>query len=833
MQDTKLKIKGLYTYPNALSEVPEGALKEADNIVIPSESVAEPRRGFGELTYGFSDSAYRGVKFGAYQSKILVNYNTSTLAYYDVSTGWVNYTGSFTSPDADLAIIKFLESASNLYITTNTGVKRLDAYNGTPVSAGVPRALDIQTTLTGASGFMATNKQIAYRHVWGVRDANNKLLLGAPSARSVIANATGGTRDVSLVITIPAGITTAYFVQVYRSGPSATSTSEPNDELQLVYEANPTALEITAGVMNAVTDLTPDSLRGANLYTNANDEGILQSNNPPPYTKDFAVFQGSVFYANITFKHRKNITLLSVGGANGIAATDTVNIGGVGYLGHATIEDHTATPPTFLVVTGGTAAQNIADTATSLCRVINKRSNSTVYALYLSGYNDLPGQILLEERSFGGVSFAVTASAHGSAWNPVLPTSGTSVSSAAETHKNGLAVAKTDEPDAVPESNELFAGSAGDPILRVLALRDSLFALKESEGIYRISGSDPTDFGPELFDSTTRLLAPESAVVLNNQIWCLSDQGVVAISDTGVDVKSLPIEDTLLELFGTARDTVKRLSFAVASETDRRYILFLPSSATDTYCTQAFAYSTATQTWTRWPISAVSGFVNPEDDKIYLVPPTSHKMRQERKTFTALDFMDEEYAVTITSFSGTSIVLNSVVDVEVGDLLYQSSAVKSVVLAVDALTLTVTVADDLSTWTVAAASVFRSYECVIEWLPLFGGDPGMQKHYSEAQLFFSQNRFSVGSFGFSSDLSASVEETEFNGVGLSLWGLFPWGSGTWGAKRFPRPFRTYVPREKQRCTQLSVRFTIKEAQGSFRLTGMSVRSNQMSTETTR
>ena len=45
-QELKLKIRGLYTHPNDLSEVPDGALAIADNIVIDEESVAASRRGF-------------------------------------------------------------------------------------------------------------------------------------------------------------------------------------------------------------------------------------------------------------------------------------------------------------------------------------------------------------------------------------------------------------------------------------------------------------------------------------------------------------------------------------------------------------------------------------------------------------------------------------------------------------------------------------------------------------------------------------------------------------------------------------------------------------------
>lgn len=124
---------------------------------------------------------------------------------------------------------------------------------------------------------------------------------------------------VNLQITIPQGITSQYFFQIYRSstfkavGVQVLSIDVvPNDELQLVYEAFPTAAELSAGTI-MVTDIVPDSFLGANLYTNASTgEGILQSNDIPPFALDIAVFKNSAFYANTHTRHEFNLALLGV-----------------------------------------------------------------------------------------------------------------------------------------------------------------------------------------------------------------------------------------------------------------------------------------------------------------------------------------------------------------------------------------------------------------------------------------------------------------------------------------------------------------------------------------
>lgn len=124
--------------------------------------------------------------------------------------------------------------------------------------------------------------------------------------------------SVTLDITIPTEITSNYLFQLYRSSiASATGVSvlddiSPNDELQLVYEAYPTAPELSARRM-IIPDLTPDEFRGANLYTNASTgEGILQSNDVPPFALDINRFKNVVFYANTRTRHRLTMSLLGV-----------------------------------------------------------------------------------------------------------------------------------------------------------------------------------------------------------------------------------------------------------------------------------------------------------------------------------------------------------------------------------------------------------------------------------------------------------------------------------------------------------------------------------------
>jgi hypothetical protein len=817
-QKLVLKNTGLQTNSNQLSMVPDGALSLAKNINIDKDSVAEPRRGFGRLISAPASNLIRNDRLTSYQGKLIARRSSdNTMAYYNA--GWTNYAGTYEHPDVDLARMRFSQANGNLYLTTLTGIKVLDNYAGPIYSTGMPRALDGSAVLTGASGMMSNNTQLAYRVLFGSRDANNNLFLGAPSQRIIVSNSAGATRDVSLTFTIPAGITTSDFFQVYRSKESATSTDEPSDELQLVYEKNPTAGEITA-LSVTFTDSTPISLMGASLYTNASQEGIQESNDEPPFAQDIDTFKNYTFFSNVKTKHKLNIKLLSAGGA-GVIANDTITINGVVFTAKAS---ETIASGYFKVATAGSPSQNISDTAQSLVKVINQyATNTTVYAYYLSGFQDLPGQILLTMRVLGSTSFPVTVS-RSVAWDI-----GTAVSSN-DSYPNGIMWSKNQQPEHVPASHLEFVGSKNYPIRRIIALRDSLFILK-ADGVFRLTGSGG-EWSINPLDTSTRIIAPDSAVVVNNQIFCLADQGIVAISDVGVQVMSRPIENQINDIISQDFNKLKTMSFGVAYETDRKYILHTIVDDSDLYPTQAFVYNTFTKAWTTRAKDAVHSIVNSADDKIYICNPTDKHILQERKSLTFRDFIDEEVdGFSVISSSSYSVTLNTIVGLSVGYLLYSSSSVYSVITAISAATNTVTVSD-VRTWPAGAITVYKGIVSEIEYTAQHCDNPSVMKHWQEVAMLFRETNFISGIISFYTDLSSGYSNTSFAGnFGSGAWGLFSWGTIPWGGIQRPKPIRVFVTREKSRGSILSVKITIINSYSKWSLNGISIQYDWVSERT--
>jgi hypothetical protein len=807
-----LKVSGLYTNPNQFSEVPDGSLNQADNCVIDKGGVIESRRGFKQ--YGTVLTVGTGIvnSLHIYKTRLLASYDDK-LAYDSDGAGtWTAYSGTY-SPVSGYKI-QSIQQNGNLYFTTDAGLKKIQSLTGTVGSAGIPKALDGSGATTGAGGFLVTGYNVAYRIVWGLKDDNNNLLLGAPSGRLIVANAAGANRNVSLTFIIPAGITTSYFFQVYRS-PQVVVASEPTDELQLVYETNPTAGEITAKSLT-FTDITDDTLRGAFLYTSSSQEGILQANDQPPVARDIALYKQMLFYGNTSAKQRMQFTLIATG-ATGITNGSTITISGVVYTGAAA---ENAATGTFKVFTAGSVSENIENTAFSLINVINTyATNTTVYAYYTSGFNDLPGRMVIEERSVGGAVFYALSSV-GAAFNPTLPSAGTSFPSDNDTAQNRVYYSKLNQPEAVPLLNFLAVGSADFAIERVIPLRDSVFVFKK-DGMFRIIGEDPTTLRLSVFDNTTEIIAKNSAVEIANTIYCYSDQGVVSASENGLQVMSRPIEDILfrIERFTDFDST----AFSIAYESDRKFIFFCKTVSGDEYPTQAFVYNQFTNAWTRWERNATCGIVL--DAMAYLADADGN-VYQERKNFDLDDYTDEEYAITITSSSGTTVNYTGTASVEVGSLLKQSTLEATVV----SYSSGVLVVDEDLAWTAAAATLYSPINCEIEWVQQSGGNPGILKRFREVTLIMRDSSFRTIDMGFATNFATVPEYVTIESVLLGGWGAFAWGGLPWGggSSTKPLPIRTYVPVEKARGSWMYLRVRSDKAKSNFAISGASIIYTPMS-----
>ncbi len=376
-QSVVLKAAGLYTFPNSLSEIPQGSLQAADNVVIDRNGIIEQRRGFQQYGNTFGSSSDRVKQLLTYKDRILRHYGT-TLQFDSNGSGTFNsFSGSYSETESGLRI-KYIEANGNLYFTTAAGVECISALTASQFTtaanfirpAGAVQALDVSGVVDYAGGgwfiyqtSVPGQTKVAYRVTWGFNDANGNFVEGAPSSRLVLTNfSETDSANVDLTFQIPPQITAAdtqYFYRIYRTAIVQTSIGvtlinlDPGDEMNLVIQDVPTSSQFTARAVT-VTDNVPEAFRknGSLLYTNpVSGEGILQSNYPPPIAKDINLFQNTVFYANTQTIQQLNLALLSV--ENLISGTSSITIDGQLYLFVGTPEIQSLTFNTQAATTDG------------------------------------------------------------------------------------------------------------------------------------------------------------------------------------------------------------------------------------------------------------------------------------------------------------------------------------------------------------------------------------------------------------------------------------------------------------------------------------------------
>lgn len=582
-------------------------------------------------------------------------------------------------------------------------------------------------------------------------------------------------------------------------------------------------------------------------------------------------------------------------GTGGIESGDTLTIAGVTYTADD-VEDYTGSNRNFKVYAHGTPAQNIANTALSLIRVVNRQSSASgspdIYARYTSSTNGLPGEILFQARNFlGGLFYAnADTAASGQAYAPALPApGGTTVFSKNDELKNNVAYSKTDLPEAFPLGYIQPSGNEKAEIIRTVALRDSLFQLKE-DGVYRTTGEDPTSFRSSTFDNTVTLVAPESVAKLENIIFALSSEGIIAITDSKTENISRPIEDIVLDIFEQDASKVRTLSYGFNYDSDKKYVLYTIKNATDEFATQAFVYNTKTDSWTTWELTRAAGIVLPGDDVIYMSNTTKNTVKVERKDRRYTDYFDDSFEVNIESVTGVltsgsnqitlilpdtthltvgqkvtgtgipdgakisainnnfTITLNKAATISAtvelnfednqllrltntlgitkGDVIYQNDGRFSIITDVDSDKNTIFTRNPINSWTDGTATILTAIETIIKYAPQTCGNAAATKQTREFAAMFQTPFFNEMTASFESDISGGEETVTMTGqIGGVLWGLYPWGQVIWGGIVRPVPIRTYVPRNKQRNTQLNITLNHREAYAFFRLSGIELYYN--------
>lgn len=770
-----------------------------------------------------------------------------TFVGYEIVWGYTDANNNLVlGPPSELVVVGN-ESGGPIATTGNlvggTGYVN-GTYNNVPLIGGAGTGAEASFTIssTTVTTVVVTTNGTGYRPN-DILTVSNSFLGGSGSGFSAtVETISGGTANVNVKFLIPKGIQDNWIYQVYRSLESNDFLLDPNavpsPNLFLTFQGNVTGTDLTNGYIS-FTDITPNNLLGTEIYDDADQQGNAQDNWAPPLAQDIAVYKNYTFMANTrTLQTLQSVSLIASGAPNGIQIGDTITFTDTGSSTQFVLTGGTseiAGTGVFQIFSTGDPALDITNTAQSMLRILNQYSaNTFLVGYYLSSFTQTPGQLLFQKLTLDQPVFYMNCS-RSTCFSPSVASSGQDTVSTNDVSPARLYFSKFLQPDAVPLLNYYDIGSAVEPIDRILPLRDGLMILKQ-DGVYRLSGTAPP-FTVELIDNSCKSISPNSADILNNTVYFLSDIGVVSASEEGVDILSRPIENLLLEntspqLF----PNLQEVSFGTAYNSDKRYILALPSGGTDTFASKQYVYNYVTQQWTTWSKVMSSGIVNAKDGKLYLgnqIVNSHYNVLQERKNFTSGDLADESYAVNITAINGKVLSLTDVTGVSIGGVIQQVTDAGPVntssVVSIDTVGSTVTVADLISLWTTGAATFYTPISINYSTIQLDCGNAGILKHISDISFIFSVTQFPSITVNYQSDLSSDFYTAPIVVINTQGWGEFSWGSGPWGGgSAAQKRLRSLVPRTLSRANWLLVSLSNTLCFADFGLSGISISFSPMS-----
>lgn len=372
------------------------------------------------------------------------------------------------------------------------------------------------------------------------------------------------------------------------------------------------------------------------------------------------------------------------------------------------------------------------------------------------------------------------------------------------TRPNGIMFSKYQEPEAVPVANYFTVGAKNKNILRIVPHRDKLYVFKE-DGLYTVSGTPPYQT-VDLLDASCILLAPDTATVLGGKIYALTNQGVAAISESGVQVVSYAVERDLRTIIASMGATNIYSCYGAAYESDRLYILGVTSSGSTNSVVQ-YVYSYLTKGWTTWNVTSRAAGVDPATDKITFCG-TAQKLLVERKAYNYSDYVDTITSSTISAVNTVAKTITTGVSLTTGEVVVDANGIQMIITS-DGTTASY-VSRTSFTPTTGACTIYDGYSITVVFSRHTQGQPGVMKHFKDAQLHFGNCGIYNMTLQYANDYTNTTSAITTPDALL------------WTPNGVYRNFRALVPEEMRRGTSLYFGFAVTHACAYFQLDGYSL-----------
>lgn len=861
---------GLLNAPKKTNMGAKGFAQRCENVLIRTDGVYEPRFGTEVIYTGsitnrvFYDQANAQVL--QYIESDANNSNNPSLYKYDGA--------SFTSIDSGNKWGAVERLGTYLYGLTNTGLRRITAANTGTESATLPLALDPTVTVgSGGTGVMASNSQYAYRVVWGYRDSTGDWSLGAPSGRAIGVNSSTLSQTPTLTIPVPTDVTSSHFLQIYRTLKSASSSSDPGDDMLLVYEAFPTSGELSARLMTVV-DYAVEGTGGAALYTN--ETSLIDSR---PSAKcdvkydsthshgTLAAFDGRLFSHPYKPLSSLFLYLMSVGTTPGLyaatvsctttnasttvttASTAPFRVGmhiyGTGIAAGTTISSIT-NATTFVISANASASatntMNVGDTITI--------ATNTYYAVPAATGEDIPNH-RFAVYSAGTVNQNIRNTAYSLIRNVNQDSRTTYVTMSYESPVDApagkmLIRAKTDT--ASTYSVVSTQATAWSPNLATSVTIPSIGKLNT----IMFSKTNNGLAWPELNTIST----PDNSVVLGlvalrSALMVITDRGIGRISGSNglygfdmIDTSFQPLYTSTQYFSGAVVSNnvaytlttqgllaINESSVALIPSTPQQLVNYTPSAGSYLsvhtadnnifipHTSGTFVYNTQRSTWTTFTHIYKTGAFSRADSKFYYARGDSYLKRQRDAQYLAANYYDNSTTAVVSSYDTsagtvtTTTNWDSYSDYQPGDVVTRGSYT-GVISAKNGTVLTL---EDMTGFPNSGTfTVYGGFDSTITYCPI-------------ATQLSDQQRYRDGVVLFDGADKSPTSLTAYNNSGLPTYVTVGFSteqqdtelaqSGFEATPNNPHSYRFMVPFAAQRATYMTLSVSWRTCKNKIRLVG--------------
>ena len=176
----------------------------------------------------------------------------------------------------------------------------------------------------------------------------------------------------------------------------------------------------------------------------------------------------------------------------------------------------------------------------------------------------------------------------------------------------------------------------------------------------------------------------------------------------------------------------------------------------------------------------------------------------------------------------TSLNLDNKVGYSNYQVITDVSIQETTIIDINRVTKTLTLSNSLP-YIQGPITIYSAISSNVVYSPTTFGDPLSFKHVREATALFANKAFTSATMSFSTDLLPVFIDVPFEGDGKGLFGHENFGSNFFGGNSNSIPFRTYVPKNCQRCRYLNIKFSHKVAREEYALFGITLTGRTVST----